>query len=112
MFNQILLEVYCSKGQEDTSVECPCAQTNGECLPTYQCLLNNCRFASFTSHENALCYINDASQADKIMSFGGEMLPEGADEKLAKSLWRKIACDKIEEAYALYMQTIKEQDTK
>ena len=102
MFNHILLEVHCHKESNDDSVSC-C----GEKTPTYRCLLDKCPYLSFTSHENAMCYIGDSSEAETIISLGGEMLSESCDEEKARLLWRCISEKKIEEAYNEYMNEIK-----
>lgn len=63
--------------------------------------------ATFTSHENALCFINDKSEAGKIISLGGEMIPKNQRDEDVKDLWQKIAIDKMNEAYQVYMGKLK-----
>lgn len=62
---------------------------------------------SFTSHENALCYINEKSIAEKIIALGGEMIPEYINEYVSLELWKTISIHKINEAYDKYMKHIK-----
>ena len=96
MFNHILLEVYCTKDYDENKGEPTpsyCDSTNY--TPHYSCLLNKCPFVTFTSHENALCYINDMSEAKKIIS-----LPSDKKEDIV--LWEKVSCEKIDEAYDNY----------
>ncbi len=96
MFNHILLEVYCTKCRdENIEKKSPEFCNSEEYIPQYSCLLNNCPFACFTSHENALCYINNKSEAKKIISIG-----EQTDN--CEKLWEKISCQKIDEAYELF----------
>ena len=67
-----------------------------------------------------MCYIGDSSEAETIISLGGEMLSESCDEEKggemlsescdeekARLLWRCISEKKIEEAYNEYMNEIK-----
>ena len=96
MYNHILLEVYCTKEHEENiNKAAPEFCKSSERIPNYYCLLNTCPFASFTSHENALCYIDNKSQASKIISLGNE-----SGENL--SLWEQICSEKIKEAHKEY----------
>lgn len=107
MFTHILLEVYCAKNHKVSNSDVPIPFCKSEnFVPEYNCLLNNCPFVMFTSHENALCYINQDSEATEIISLGNEMYKEGFDSKLAQSLWEKISKQKICEAYNAYMDTV------
>lgn len=112
MFKHILLEVYCAKNHKtcNNDVSAPFCKSENF-VPNYNCLLNNCPFVMFTSHENALCYINQDSEATEIISLGGEMYKEGLDDALAQSLWETISKQKICEAYNDYMDTIKNENT-
>lgn len=104
MFTQILLEVYCTKKHNiNLSAKKPFFCESEECIPSYNCLLNKCPFVEFTSHENALCYIDNNSEATEIISLGGEMLKNNIDEATAKALWKEIAVKKINEAYEEYL---------
>lgn len=108
MFNHILLEVFCSKEyDENLCKEEPNFCQSNDHIPQYECLANNCPYATFTSHENALCFINDKSEAGKIISLGGEMIPKNQRDEDVKDLWQKIAIDKMNEAYQVYMEKLK-----
>ena len=106
MFTHILLEVYCKKNHEKGICEdsTPLCESKNN-IPQYSCLLNKCPFVMFTSHENALCYINQNSEAEEIISLGGEMC-DAVDESSAKLLWEEIAKQKIDEAYTTYMSKV------
>lgn len=97
MFNHILLEVCCTKNyDENLSKDKPSFCCSDDFIPKYDCLLSKCPFASFTSHENALCYINENSEAEEIVAFGEEDdLP----------LWKEISKNKIEEAYDCFIKS-------
>lgn len=100
MINHVLLELFCLKSREDQTKECDL-----DC-PTYECLVNKCPFCSFTSHENALCYVNDQGYANHIISLGNEMLPQCMNPNDAQKTWEKIAVEAIEEAYDKYIKEI------
>lgn len=101
MYTHILLEVYCEweNKKELDMCDLPCGEKS-ENLPTYQCLFNRCPYVAFTSCENTLCYIGKNSEAEELISFGGEM----GDTDLEISEWEKICADKINEAYDEYMR--------
>ena len=107
MFNQILLEIYCGK-KFDNNLEYsfPCYCPNKDSIPNYLCILNKCPFCVFAPCENSLCFINDKSEAEEIISFGGEMLGDFIDNADAKKIWKTIAVNKINEAYDAYMKEI------
>ena len=104
MFKHILLEVYCHK---DVGQEIPSFCESHGIIPGYYCILNHCMHMSFTSHENALCYINEKSTAEEIITLGGEMTPESVNECESIELWRTISVCKINEAYDEYMKQLK-----
>ena len=104
MFHHVLLEVYCTKDETDRKTVAPCRQNY---VPGYDCLVNNCPHSSFTSHENAICYINERSEAKELITLGGEMLPDHVDEQVARQLWEQISMAKIQQAYDEYMNEIK-----
>jgi len=96
MFNHILLEVYCTKNyDENIGKDTPEFCCSNELTPRYDCLFNKCLFVSFTSHENALCYVNEKSEAEKIIVLSEE-------DNL--QLWKEISIKKINEAYDCYMK--------
>ena len=104
MHNHILLEVYCTKEyDENINKAAPEFCKSSERIPGYDCLLNACPFATFTSCENALCYIDNKSQATKIISLGDE-----SGENL--SLWEQICSEKIKEAYSEYSDRSNSED--
>ena len=107
MINHVLLEVFCLKNSMYDELKLPpaCENCDG---PRYECLFNKCPYVSFTSHENALCYVNDSSYTDEIISFSEDMVPEGISEPLALDLWRAISIKKIEEAHIEYITRVNE----
>lgn len=105
MFNHILLEAFCTKDyDENQHKNRPDFCMGEDNIPQYSCLQNNCPFFNFTSHENALCYINENSEAEEIISLGGEMFFENMNCDL---LWKEISIRKINEAYSEYMDKMK-----
>lgn len=95
MFNHILLEVFCSKEYDENLCKAELTFCRSEAhVPQYACLANDCPYVTFTSHENALCFVNDQSEAEELISLGGEMIPENQSDADVKDLWRKIATDK------------------
>ncbi|MBE6616692.1 MAG: hypothetical protein E7627_01925 [Ruminococcaceae bacterium] len=104
MSKELLIEVHCTKEWDDNgSNERPAYCKESVC---YDCMFNKCPYATFTSHENALCYIGKDALAENIISFGGEMLPDGMDEEKALCLWKQISEKKINEAYREYFNEI------
>lgn len=96
MFNHVLLEVYCTKNyDENLPKNKPEFCCSDNCTPNYNCLLNKCTSVAFTSHENALCYVNENSETEKIISLGEE-------DNL--QLWKGISLKKIDEAYECFMR--------
>ena len=107
MINHVLLELFClqlNKSQGDII----CSAN----APTYECLIKGCPYCSFTLHENALCYVNNNGYSNNIVSLGNEMIPDYVDKQEAVRLWKKIAIDSIDKAYAKYMDEISEQNNK
>ena len=98
--NHVLLEVFCIKTDAENIVDC---KTN---CPTYECIVKGCKYCTFTSHENALCYIDNSASASHIISLGGEMLPDNVCKQEAEALWEKISHEAIEKAYEKYMKDI------
>lgn len=97
MLNHLLLEVYCTKDyDENVGKDKPSYCCSDNFLPTYNCLFNKCPFVTFTSHENALCYINENSEAEKIIAL---------DEEDNLNLWKEISLKKIDEAYDCFMKS-------
>lgn len=102
MFNHILLEVYCTKNyDENLSKSQPTFCCSDECMPKYNCLFNKCPFISFTSHENALCYINENSEAEEIISL---------DQNDNLQLWKEISKNKMNEAYDCFVNAKKQSN--
>lgn len=69
--------------------------------PNYLCLKNNCKFLDYTTCENTFCYINEKSEMEEGISFGGEMIKNNVNEDVDN--WKKISLKKIEEGYMEYM---------
>lgn len=104
MINHVLLELYCAKNWKDGGDGVDCAKE----APTYECLAEKCKYCTFTSHENALCYVDSSASAVEIISLGGEMLPENVDrDEAAEALWEKISREAIKEAHDKYMKKFK-----
>ena len=111
MINHVLLELFCTKKYDSNKKD------NIACVlecPTYECLFNKCKYCAFTSHENALCYVNNEGNATKIISLGDEMVPFRVDELQAKKLWEKVSHEAIEKAYEKYIEELakKAQNTE
>ena len=77
--------------------------------PGFWCLWNSCPYMDFTSCENGLCYVNERSEVEEGVFFGGEMMKAGDDARLLE-LWKKISLEKIERAYEAYMEQRKKED--
>ena len=98
MVNHVLLEVFCLKNIDEHSnkplpdfCKCPGA-------PKYECLFYNCPYMSFTSCENSLCYINEKSEPEEIVSLSEESVnSENLD------LWKNLSIDAINNTYKKYM---------
>ena len=110
MINHILIELFCRRNYNANSpIEIPSFCESDDCSPKYECLLNKCPYLDFTSHENALCYINEDSETEEIITLGGDMLlDESNDCEKERLLWKQICLQKIEEAYQMYMEKIEE----
>jgi hypothetical protein len=105
--NQILLEIFCFKNIDDYAKEpYPSFCCSKEGNPSYNCLLNGCKYLSFTTCENTLCYVGANSDIEYGISFGGEMLPDNKCDHKLKEKWRSIALSKIDEAYDNYMGSV------
>lgn len=104
MLNHILLELYCLKDiDENVNADRPqyCKSTDNN--PAYTCLCNDCPYLAYTTCENTLCYINEASEMEDGILFGGEMLKDG-DFDASLKRWREISLKKIQDAYKQYME--------
>ena len=101
MFNHILIEAYCLKKDNDKT-DCPV-----DYIPQYSCLFNRCPYLGFTSHENAFCYVNEKSEAEYSIAYGGEMITPKLSVESAILLWKQISKNKIEEGYQEYLSEIK-----
>ncbi len=94
MMNHILLEIFCLKDTDEHADKplpdfCKCADES-----RYECLSNNCPYIAFTSCENTLCYINERSEAEEIVSLGEEDDIE---------LWKDISLKAIDKAYKEFL---------
>ena len=106
MINHVLLELYCTKKWRDDGVNIDCTKD----APTYECLAGKCKYCAFTSHENALCYVDSSSSVTEIIALGGEMLPENVDrDEASEALWEKISREAIKDAYDKYMKEISKE---
>lgn len=111
MYNHILLEVFCTKEyDENLHKETPDFCKSKNYVPQYDCLFHHCPFVTFTSHENTLCYINDKTEAEEIISLGEEMIPADSKYEKAKLLWQKVSIGKINEAYKTYVAEMNSQE--
>ena len=70
MINHVLLELFCLKKDDRDNLDCK------NDIPTYDCLVKGCKFCTFTSHENAICFINNRGGADEIISLGDYLFGE------------------------------------
>lgn len=108
MLNHILLEVFCLKdADENASKPLPeyCAAHNA---PSYACLRRKCPYLDFTSCENTLCYINERSEMETGISFGGDMECEGDNTQNLKC-WKSMSIDAVNASYEKYMRQKKER---
>ena len=99
MYNHIMLEVYCLKNLEENS-KTENNDSCSNCIPSYMCFENNCPYVSFTSYENALCYVNQNSICEKTIALGEETF----SDKTLLHLWKEISLKKINEAYDEFMK--------
>ena len=102
MYTHVLLEVHCGwemAKKLDVRDLPPCCEKL-EKVPTFQCLFSRCPHAAFTSCENTLCYVGENSEAEELISFGGEM--GSTDFEISE--WKAICIEKIDEAYDEYMK--------
>lgn len=108
MLNHILLEVFCLK-ETDQNADKPLPEycTAKDC-PSYECLLRKCPFLDFTSCENSLCYINEKSEMEAGILFGGDM-ESGGDRTQNLNLWKGISIDAVNRAYETYMRQKKDR---
>ena len=99
-FSHILLEVYCtfliSEKDEDRKPGF-CNYDIGH--PGYHCLINKCKYFSFTSAEKELAYSGDYGEimADISIRDMSDMFGPGIVNDLERK-WEKICIAKIEEA--------------
>ncbi|MBE6949075.1 MAG: hypothetical protein E7456_04440 [Ruminococcaceae bacterium] len=103
MINHILLEVFCLKNA-DFNVNKPLPKycANADC-PSYECIRRKCPFLDFTSCENTLCYINEKSEMEEGILFGGDMESDG-DNKHNIERWKQISFNAIIASYEEYMR--------
>ena len=105
MLNHILLELYCLQDIDtNANADRPQYCQSADNCPSYACLMNGCPYLDFTTCENTLCYINEASEMEEGISLGAEMVKDGAFDASLKR-WRDISLKKILEAYKQYMET-------
>lgn len=103
-FTHVLLEVYCSKLDPKLNETC-----NKEGAPGYSCLAEGCPNVSYTYADHEIAYtgkLGHTSDTQSFIGFGGEMLPDDADEQeeiRLKKVWEEICKKKIAEAYEEYM---------
>ena len=103
MINHILLEVFCLKNT-DYNVEkaLPEYCSEPDC-PSYDCLRRKCPFLDFTSCENTLCYINEKSEMEEGVLFGGDMEIDG-DNTYNIERWKRISTDSVLSSYEEYIR--------
>lgn len=103
MMSQVLLELYCFKESGNANATPhPCFCTSTECIPSYNCIKNQCSFLGYTYCENTLCYTDENAEVLYGISFGGEMENRESNDRGLKK-WKEISIDKINEAYQEYM---------
>ena len=103
MINHVLLEIFCMKDTDynaDKSLPEYCIAPDS---PSYECLFRKCPYLDFTSCENALCYINDKSEMEAGILFGGDMESNG-DNSQNLNLWKSISIDAVNASYQSYMR--------
>lgn len=104
MLNHVLLELFCLKEtDENVNKNRPSYCNSADNNPSYACLKYDCPYLAFTSCENTLCYINELSEMEDGILFGGEMVKDGNIDVLLKR-WKEISLEKIQDAYSQYME--------
>ena len=103
--NHILLEVFCLKNI-DSNVSKPrpefCTAEEdpeypGDLEPGYGCLANKCPFIDFTTCEHTLCYINEKSEMEYGILFGGDM--GGVDDTARIERWKNMSVEAVDQTY-------------
>jgi hypothetical protein len=89
---------------KSSGIDSPNYCESPENIPGYFCLENRCPHMTFSSHENALCYVGEKSVVEEIISFGGEMIEETDDEIQLLDKWKEISMSKLNEAYEEFMK--------
>jgi hypothetical protein len=115
--NQLLIEMYCLKRLElndnISKPTPPFCQGDYE-SPSYNCLKNSCPFLAHATCENTLCYINEKSEVEYGITYGGEMCPTSAlddegIEAMSIEQWKRISSEVISNAYDQYMSELSEK---
>ena len=103
MISHILLEVVCLKNTDyNTEKALPEYCSEPDC-PSYDCLRMKCPFVDFTSCENTLCYINEKSEMEEGILFGGDMEVDG-DNTSNLERWKHISTNAVLSSYEKYMR--------
>ena len=105
MLNHVLLELFCLKGSDENVNENRpqyCKSTDNN--PSYSCLKNDCPYLAYTTCENTLCYINELSEMEDGILFGGEMVKDKSFEN-SLNRWKEISLKTIQDAYKKYMDS-------
>ena len=104
--NHVLLEIWCNKNLDwnsnDTKPFPEFCKNRGE-YASYDCLFHKCPFVDFTSCENTLCYINENSEMEQGILFGGDM--GGEDDTAGIERWKNMSIDAIERTYQEFMES-------
>ncbi|MCQ4087544.1 hypothetical protein [Saccharibacillus sp. JS10] len=116
IFRHVMLEVYCSKFDQEGKTDKECTNKQGD--PGYQCLSENCPNVSYTYANHEIAYVGElgeTSDSRSFIGFGGDMVPDDAnenEEKELKGIWEEICRQKIQEAYDEYMLRLKSKKRK
>jgi hypothetical protein len=97
------LEVFCLKAAEENEGKPLPEYCNAPKVPSYECLRRKCPYLDFTSCENTLCYINERSEIETGILFGGDMECEG-DNTQNLNIWKTISIDAVNASYEKYMR--------
>ncbi len=103
MIKHILLEVFCLKNTDHNAEKAlPEYCSEPGCL-SFDCLRRKCPFVDFTGCENTLCYINEKSEMEEGILFGGDMEIDG-DNTDNIERWKRISTNAVLSSYEEYMR--------
>ena len=109
--NHVLLELWCLKKIDEhahkpyppfcTGAADPNYPDDRE--PNFNCLRCKCPFVDFTTCEDTFCYINEKSEMEHGILFGGDM--GGEDDTAGIERWKNMSIDAVERTYQEFMKS-------